>query len=806
MVSDRLDEDQETALTCILDSVIVPSRPKTYFYITGFAGTGKTHLAKALVDKLQSVHKKPVVLAWNGMAARVLGGDTIMSFFNLTYDRTGHVGDNGYMRSPQELARRILANLTSRKRALLQSLEAVLLIDEVSVINSSILDGISYALKDLRRGMPDAEKPFGGLTAIMVGDPCQLGRVDLFAGSEQYQPDKYPTGPFWRSEVWRGMHPVIFYLQKFHRGEGDDGYLQLLSEIRTADQIAPGIPNFSAASLEVFGAIRDRDGGSNPPKFNHTIICLTNAEAEAYNDDHLQSLPGDLHTFQAIDNLDEHHGQAQGLDIDSIGTMGYREKVRVLPDHCQQSFYTDLHKHLNITRDLPDEDHLVLMVEEIGRAQRDRQVEQTLTKRAQETYAKPSRPIPDLGSTSSRPSSPNHNPHSSQAEPLSGISEPSTPHMQSHSSEESDSDEADASTGSEGDVEETDPEEPHPSHGREGFDPIPFIVFRGPIGRVVERYLEENPHYRLVGCTIDSLYSGRKTCSLICKRSIPKSLRGKAPSGKGKPDWRSWPESACPMAEVLVTSSGSLCSLYGLTIEGITKEQWRSHEHPHGTYKCHSGYLPAEIADDWCEWMSTSHSPTTTMAHLIEKTNKKHIEGGYSAKTMAFISEQKLREREKLRGAYRSIQEHGKSGLSIDAFLEQLRPVMHDIDEVFKSTMTPVIQSLGRIKKGIAVTEDLERATVADRCIAFKDVLCTRASTGKLADFGLVLTSCRMLSNLSDCVTIGLDASFNLLFADLAVCASSTENPQLLSLTACKSLHGPRRSCALKIGDLEKLC
>ncbi|EER02681.1 conserved hypothetical protein [Perkinsus marinus ATCC 50983] len=325
----ELDIDQKDVLVGVLESILLLQSEPHYHYITGFAGTGKTHVAKAIIANARDCKKCPIVLSWNGMAARVLGGDTFMSYFRLEYERSGKVGDNAFMRCPRELATRILGNLSAAKRRELLSDEAFLIVDEVGIVHDTILDGLSQALKTLRKGKLHGDRPFGGIVTVLIGDPCQLGTTGLFEGSSDFPPQEFPTAPFWKSTVWQEMNPEIAYLTKFHRGESDDDYLQLLSEIRCAEEIIPGVPQFSQKALQVLQDIRDRDAGSNPPRFNHTIICLTNAEADKYNETHLDTLLGGAYNFKSIDHFSQQAANVKDIDMQAIAKMGYRPVVKL---------------------------------------------------------------------------------------------------------------------------------------------------------------------------------------------------------------------------------------------------------------------------------------------------------------------------------------------------------------------------------------------------------------------------------------------------------------------------------------------
>jgi len=48
-----------------------------YFFITSLAGTGKTYLAKQIIDYLKSNNKKFLLMAPTGVAAQNVGSETI---------------------------------------------------------------------------------------------------------------------------------------------------------------------------------------------------------------------------------------------------------------------------------------------------------------------------------------------------------------------------------------------------------------------------------------------------------------------------------------------------------------------------------------------------------------------------------------------------------------------------------------------------------------------------------------------------------------------------------------------------------
>lgn len=184
-------------------------------FITGYAGTGRSTLLHATTNTLSSEYEV-VILTWNALAARSIRGQTIMSFFSLSYEQSGIVGDNAYMRDCSTLSSKMCsAHLhivhvhTVLETAAIEDRETGIVLDEIGAIHDTILDAISQALQAIRKGMDNCHLPFGGVPVIMAGDPCQLGRVELCCTSPKYSPDLFPTMPCWKSTTWHDKDPSL---------------------------------------------------------------------------------------------------------------------------------------------------------------------------------------------------------------------------------------------------------------------------------------------------------------------------------------------------------------------------------------------------------------------------------------------------------------------------------------------------------------------------------------------------------------------------------------------------------------------
>ena len=181
-------------------------------FLTGKAGTGKTTFLKAVVERSR---KRSMVVAPTGVAAVNAGGVTIHSFFQLPF--TPYVPD-AKIKDRFEYSR--------EKRRLIASLD-LLIIDEISMVRSDLLDAVDTVLRRFR----NHHVPFGGVQLLMIGDLQQLTPV-VTAEEEALLNTYYDTPYFFSSKALSQVDYVTIQLETVYRQQDTD-FLQLLNVVRS---------------------------------------------------------------------------------------------------------------------------------------------------------------------------------------------------------------------------------------------------------------------------------------------------------------------------------------------------------------------------------------------------------------------------------------------------------------------------------------------------------------------------------------------------------------------------------------------
>lgn len=240
-------------------------RTNNSFFLAGRAGTGKTTFLR---NVQKDIDKNFVVLAPTGQAAINAGGQTIHSFFGLSFGVLGP-GEIGAMNGDKI---RLVRNLDT------------IIIDEVSMVRCDIIDTIDRTL----RHYVGNSAPFGGIQMVFVGDMFQLEPIatqkDKETLKEIYGHDCYY---FYKAmAIERIKLPKIEFL-KIYR-QSDSAFIELLEHVRTG--------RMSSRDLSM---INSRVSTCNDKKMRITLTS-TNADAKRINESRLGEIHSEPSTYKAV--------------------------------------------------------------------------------------------------------------------------------------------------------------------------------------------------------------------------------------------------------------------------------------------------------------------------------------------------------------------------------------------------------------------------------------------------------------------------------------------------------------------------
>jgi hypothetical protein len=244
----------------------IVNRTNESAFIYGRAGTGKSSFIEYLK---KNTKKNYICLSRNGMAARIIGGQTIHSFFKFP-PRT-ILKDNDPDVSP--------AN--KQKKDLYKDLDLII-IDEISNVECDLLHAIDKVLRVKRNN----ESPFGGTQMLFLGDFFQISPIEPKIQSEREAfYNDYKGIWFFDSEGFNALSPKFIEFDHVHRHK-DKEFRNYLEAIRRND--------INENTLNYFNK-RCIPGVSSKA----IAVCCTNKQVSKYNDEYFSKLKGEKFTYIA---------------------------------------------------------------------------------------------------------------------------------------------------------------------------------------------------------------------------------------------------------------------------------------------------------------------------------------------------------------------------------------------------------------------------------------------------------------------------------------------------------------------------
>ncbi|MFA6552427.1 MAG: AAA family ATPase [Candidatus Paceibacterota bacterium] len=234
-------------------------------FITGAAGSGKTHLLNQYIDYLRGSNADIGITASTGIAATHMGGMTIHSWSGIGIR--------------DKISERDLEDMED-KRYLWKRLEKVkvLIIDEISMLHHFRLDLVEKILRSFKRN----SEPFGGIQVVLCGDFFQLPPVKR-EGEE-------PTHFAYHSNAWKNLNLKICYLEEQYR-QSDKEFLEVLNGIRSGK-----------ISEKVLAHLNGRFDKKTDVCVEPTKLYTHNINVDAENEKELQKLSGQNFEYQMTES------------------------------------------------------------------------------------------------------------------------------------------------------------------------------------------------------------------------------------------------------------------------------------------------------------------------------------------------------------------------------------------------------------------------------------------------------------------------------------------------------------------------
>lgn len=259
-----LGAEQQIALNLLVDFI---DSEKLAFSLSGYAGTGKTFLVKALIENLESNRISYELCVPTHKAKTVL--ERFTSRDAMTIHRLLALSPNIEI---LKLDLNYLKFLTRDNKLMMFPIDGIVVCDESSMVNDDLFDLLLEKAQQFRSKI------------VFIGDKAQLKPINAFTHSKVFKlKDNFTLTKIYRQKEESGLTTVLPTLrtQTIHRFEeaiGTEGSLFCTSNIR--DFIVSSVPSFKKAI-------------DNADILEAKFLAYTNSRVEAFNSKMEQVLFGD---------------------------------------------------------------------------------------------------------------------------------------------------------------------------------------------------------------------------------------------------------------------------------------------------------------------------------------------------------------------------------------------------------------------------------------------------------------------------------------------------------------------------------
>ena len=284
----RFNSSVQNIKGCTQEEVLdyLKGNPSGITFVHGKAGCGKTYLIKKLVSEVGGCQ---VLTPTNLAASLYHGSRTIHSYFYGVLDDL----DEGYQ-NPQNL-------IDAKTKVWGMTLKSVrlLIIDEISMVRADLFEMMNQICQ---RALGN-NKPFGGISIVLVGDMFQLPPIVSDDAVLEYLKNEYGGIYFFNSHIVQKelANIKLFELTKSYRQANDPSFVAILDAFRQ--------PLSSEDKVEIMNAINSRVTDKLPT--DAVFVASSNEEVRQVNAQKLSELPGTITTLDAEYTIQTKDGKEQ---------------------------------------------------------------------------------------------------------------------------------------------------------------------------------------------------------------------------------------------------------------------------------------------------------------------------------------------------------------------------------------------------------------------------------------------------------------------------------------------------------------
>jgi len=239
-----------------LKYIIEKLKDKKNVFLTGGAGVGKTTITRNVIKYYEEEAKKVAKLASTGMAATLIGGQTLHSFLDL-----GIAGDL------KELELKGKFEISKKVKKLISSMDLIV-IDEISMVSDTLFDMIILRLR---------QADFKG-SLLVVGDFLQLPPVVRGYSEVRFA---------FESLSWEKFAFEIVELTHIYRTDDKD-FIELLASIRDG-----------FVDEDVHNSLNEFIKPLSENLSEFTFLFGKNSSASLHNKNQLEFVDKELHVKEA---------------------------------------------------------------------------------------------------------------------------------------------------------------------------------------------------------------------------------------------------------------------------------------------------------------------------------------------------------------------------------------------------------------------------------------------------------------------------------------------------------------------------